>query len=135
MKTTMEYVVGNTALQIINTGKRIKVVDVEKKETRRFFIKTVLMILFISAISLFGCVWLISLQKQSTVMTEQVYTLQSQVTDLEMETKGLRKEVDNLTVDYAEILKKAKVLGMDFPKEGQILSYENLPSNMVRVSK
>lgn len=135
MKTTMEYVVGNTALQIINTGKRIKVVDVEKQETRRFFIKTVLMILFISAISLFGCVWLISLQKQSTVMTEQVYTLQSQVTDLEMETKGLRKEVDNLTVDYAEILKKAKVLGMDFPKEGQILSYENLPSNMVRVSK
>ncbi len=135
MKTTMEYVVGNTALQIINTGKRIKVVDVEKKETRRFFIKTVLMILFISAISLFGCVWLISLQKQSTVMTEQVYTLQSQVTDLEMETKGLRKEVDNLTVDYAEILKKAKALGMDFPKEGQILSYENLPSNMVRVSK
>lgn len=135
MKTMMEYVVGNTALQIINTGKRIKVVDVEKQETRRFFIKTVLMILFISAISLFGCVWLISLQKQSTVMTEQVYTLQSQVTDLEMETKGLRKEVDNQTVDYAEILKKAKALGMDFPKEGQILSYENLPSNMVRVSK
>lgn len=135
MKTTMEYVVGNTALQIINTGKRIKIVDIEKQETRRFFIKSVFMILFISAISLFECVWLISLQKQSIVMTEQVYTLQSQVTDLELETKGLRKEVDNRTVDYTEILKKARELGMDFPKEGQILSYKNFPSNMVRVSK
>ena len=32
MKTTMEYMVGNTAVQIVNTGKRIKVIDIKKEK-------------------------------------------------------------------------------------------------------
>ena len=28
MKITTDYIVGNTAIQIVNTGKRIKVIDI-----------------------------------------------------------------------------------------------------------
>ena len=39
MKVTMDYVVGNTAIQIVNTGKKVKIVDVEKQKKKRKFIK------------------------------------------------------------------------------------------------
>ena len=35
MKVTMDYVVGNTAIQIVNTGKKVKIVDVEKQKKKR----------------------------------------------------------------------------------------------------
>ena len=39
MKVTMDYVVGNTAIQIVNTGKKVKIVDVEKQKKKRKFIR------------------------------------------------------------------------------------------------
>ena len=39
MKITTDYVIGNTAIQIVNTGKRIKIVDVEKRARKKRFWK------------------------------------------------------------------------------------------------
>ena len=34
MKVTMDYVVGNTAIQIVNTGKKVKIVDVKNRRRK-----------------------------------------------------------------------------------------------------
>ena len=39
MRITTDYMIGNTAIQIVNTGRKIKIVDVEKQRTKKRFLK------------------------------------------------------------------------------------------------
>ena len=101
MKTTMDYMVGNTAIQIVNTGKRIKIVDVEKEE----------------------------------LLDRHVYQLQTQVSALEKENVILQRQGEEIAVNYNEIFKKAKGLGMRFPTNQQLETYTMEKSTAVRVGR
>ena len=43
MKYTTDYVIGNTAIQIVETGRRIKVIDVERRREKKVRIRNVLL--------------------------------------------------------------------------------------------
>lgn len=63
MKTTMDYMVGNTAIQIVNTGRKIKIVDVEKRAVKKRFWKRFFMVSFIAAALMVACFYVVRLEK------------------------------------------------------------------------
>ena len=134
MKITTDYMVGSTAIQIINTGRKIKVIDVEKEKKKRYFLKILFVTLFSSIFFLFSCFYIVKLHNTSTMLDKQNYILQGEIKHLEEENAVLIKETENITVDYRELYKKAKELGMKFPTEGQVYHYEAERSSTVKIN-
>ncbi len=132
MKTIQDYVIGNTAVQIIHTGKRIKVVDVEKEKRRKKWMKgfcaTVLTILLVFA----GCFYVVGLQNEKVLLDEQVYSLQNDIEHIQKENSALERKTENLTLNYSEIFHLAKELGMRFPQKGQKYTYDSSRCTLVR---
>lgn len=134
MKNTVDYMVGNTAIQIVNKGNKIKIVDVEKQEKKRKFRKKCLVSLMTGFVVFASCMYVVNLQNRKVFLDKQVYSLQTEIDELEKENKMLVREEEQETIDYAEILKKAKAMGMDFPKENQICHYKVDKSTAVRIN-
>ncbi len=132
MKTTMDYMVGNTAIQIVNTGKKIKIIDVEKKKIRKRFWKHFFVASFVAAALVVICFHVVHLENYRDLLDRQVYLLQAQVNTLEKENVNLKRQDEEIAVDYNEIFKKAKSLGMRFPTNRQIETYTVEKSTAVR---
>lgn len=133
MKLTTDYMVGNTAIQIINTGKRIRVVDVEKAKVRRSFVKHLIVALAITGILITLCFYVVRLENQKVLLNRSVYSLQSQVDKIAKENILLQKQEQEVPVDYEEIYDKALALGMRFPTNEQIEAYCATKSTAIRL--
>lgn len=128
----MDYMVGNTAFQIVNTGRKIKVINVEKEKVKKRFWKRMLSTLAIGFSFFWCCMIVLELQNTKTLLDKENYALETQIATLEQENVVLEKETDEVLIDYEDIFKQAKALGMDFPKQEQIYEYEVKKSTTVR---
>ncbi|MCH5252982.1 MAG: septum formation initiator family protein [Lachnospiraceae bacterium] len=135
MKITTDYTIGNTAIQIVNTGKRIKVVDVEKEKMKKRFLKKILIVAISGAMAFTSCLYFVNLQHKKVFLNKQVYALQGQIEQLERENSLMQRENDeNLIVDYDAVYKKARKLGMIFPSNEQTYTYRVDKSTAVRMN-
>lgn len=135
MKTTTDYMIGNTAIQIVNTGKKIKIVDVEKQKVRKRFWKKFCLTLLTGSIVLTSCFYVVNLQNTKVFLDKQVYVLQGQIDDLEKENIILEKENEKVKIDYDEVYQKARELGMVFPTYKQLYYYDANKSTAVRINQ
>lgn len=134
MRVTVDYMIGNTAIQIINKGNKIKIVDVEKEKVRKSIIKHLIVALMVAALLIASCFYVVRLENQKVMLNKEVYTLQTEVDNITKENMVLRKEEQNLPIDYEAILKSALALGMHFPTNQQIEKYDVEKSTAVRAS-
>ncbi|MBO5487156.1 MAG: hypothetical protein J5988_09575 [Eubacterium sp.] len=135
MKTTMEYTVGNTAIQIVNTGKKIKVIDVRKEKQKKKAIKRISISLVTVLTMVWCCFYVVNLQNTETLLDKHVYALQLEIEDLEHENALLAREYESQAVNYDEIFAKAKSMGMRFPTSDQLYQYTVQKSTAIRINK
>ncbi len=133
MKTTMDYMIGNTAIQIINTGNKIKVIDVEKRKIRKKFWGRFILVSLLSAILAVTCFYVVQLENRKVLLDKQIYSLQAQIEDLEKENLVLEKQNSETPIDYQDIFTRARELGMQFPTNQQIETYTVEKSTAVRL--
>lgn len=133
MKSTTEYMIGNTAVQIVNKGKRICVVDVEKRKQKGRMVKRGLVTVIMAAMLTVACFYVVRLNNQQVVLGDSVQRLQDQVTVLKEKTEEMKREASDAALDYNTIFSKAKKLGMKFPKQDQVYDYKVQKSTAVRV--
>lgn len=133
MKQTTDYMVGNTAFQIVNKGKKIIVVDVEKEKARKKFWRKCLFTLAAGVVIFLLCLNFVRLENNKVMLNSQVYAMQGEITEIEGELRTLEKMGEQKAVDFTDILKQAKAMGMKFPKENQICYYKADKSTAVRV--
>jgi cell division protein FtsL len=134
MKTTLDYVIGNTAVQIVQTRGRIKVIDVEKEKIRKKFLSRLILVTVVTAICMICCFTVVQMENQKVLLDNSVYSLRSQVEDLEKENLALQKQSEETAIDYDSIYKRALALGMKFPKQSQVKSYSVEKSTAVRIN-
>lgn len=133
MKSTTEYMIGNTAVQIVNKGKRICVVDVEKRKQKGRMVKRGLVTVIMAAMLTVACFYVVRLNNQQVILGDSVQRLQDQVTVLKEKTEEMKREASDAALDYDTIFSKAKKLGMKFPKQNQVYDYKVQKSTAVRV--
>lgn len=133
MKSTTEYMIGNTAVQIVNKGKRICVVDVKKRKQKGRMVKRGLVTVIMAAMLTVACFYVVRLNNQQVILGDSVQRLQDQVTVLKEKTEEMKREASDATLDYDTIFSKAKKLGMKFPKQDQVYDYKVQKSTAVRV--
>lgn len=133
MKSTTEYMIGNTAVQIVNKGKRICVVDVKKRKQKGRMVKRGLVTVIMAAMLTVACFYVVRLNNQKVILGDSVQRLQDQVTVLKEKTEEMKREASDAALDYDTIFSKAKKLGMKFPKQDQVYDYKVQKSTAVRV--
>lgn len=133
MKSTTEYMIGNTAVQIVNKGKRICVVDVKKRKQKGRMVKSGLVTVIMAAMLTVACFYVVRLNNQQVILGDSVQRLQDQVTVLKEKTEEMKREASDAALDYDTIFSKAKKLGMKFPKQDQVYDYKVQKSTAVRV--
>ena len=133
MKSTTEYMIGNTAVQIVNKGKRICVVDVKKRKQKGRMVKRGLVTVIMAAMLTVACFYVVRLNNQQVILGDSVQRLQYQVTVLKEKTEEMKREASDAALDYDTIFSKAKKLGMKFPKQDQVYDYKVQKSTAVRV--
>lgn len=133
MKSTTEYMIGNTAVQIENKGKRICVVDVKKRKQKGRMVKRGLVTVIMAAMLTVACFYVVRLNNQQVILGDSVQRLQDQVTVLKEKTEEMKREASDAALDYDTIFSKAKKLGMKFPKQDQVYDYKVQKSTAVRV--
>ena len=133
MKSTTEYMIGNTAVQIVNKGKRICVVDVKKRKQKGRMVKRGLVTVIMAAMLTVACFYVVRLNNQQVILGDSVQRLQDQVTVLKEKTEEMKREASDAALDYDTIFTKAKKLGMKFPKQDQVYDYKVQKSTAVRV--
>ncbi len=135
MRATMDYMVGNTAIQIRSSKNKITVIDVRKEKVRKSILKHLLAALVITGLLILLCFYVVRLENRKVMLDKSVYALQSQVDDMIKGNIVLQKEEESLLVDYDTIYKKALMMGMKFPKKQQVGTYDMQKSTAVRMSK
>lgn len=133
MKATTDYIIGNTAIQIVHKGNRVRIIDVEKAEKKKCFLKHMSAVCLIGSILLFCCFYTVKLQNTKVLLDKQVYALQGQIEEMQRENTVLAKEMEKDTTDYKKILRKARAWGMDFPANDQIYHYHLQKSTVVKM--
>lgn len=133
MKSTTEYMIGNTAVQIVNKGKRICVVDVKKRKQKGRMVKRGLVTVIMAAMLTVACFYVVRLNNQQVILGDSVQRLQDQVTVLKEKTEEMKREASDAALDYDTIFSKVKKLGMKFPKQDQVYDYKVQKSTAVRV--
>ena len=83
MKSTMDYMVGNTAIQIVNKGNRIKIINVEKEKKKKKFLKKCIASMLVGIVTLSSCMYVVELNNARVFLDSQVYTLQEEISELE----------------------------------------------------
>ena len=123
MKAISEYTIGNTAVRIVDNGRKIRVINVEQQKKRKSFRMTALAIFAAAVLSLSSCLWMVSYQSTSTMLDRQVFRLKNEVEMMERENKVLEKKLEDESISYDRIYKKALEMGMDFPKNKHVMYY------------
>ena len=134
MKSTTEYMIGNTAVQIVNKGKRICVVDVKKRKQKGRMVKRGLVTVIMAAMLTVACFYVVRLNNQQVILGDSVQRLQDQATVLKEKTEEMKREASDAALDYDTIFSKAKKLWMKFPMQYQVYDYKVQISTAVRVN-
>lgn len=134
MKIVTDYMVGNTAVQFINTGRRIKIVDVEKKKVRKSFFRHFVVAFLLATLLAISCLYVVRLENQHVMLDKEVYALTNEINQLEKEKIIIQKKQEEEPLDYEVIYKKARALGMRFPTNDQVGAYEVEKSTAVRMN-
>lgn len=134
MRITTDYMIGNTAIQIVNTGRKIKIVDVEKQRTKKRFLKWFCITAATVFISFFICFYVVRLQNMKVFLDRQVYSLEGQIEELEKENLILERQNEEKPIDYKAVYRKALAMGMKFPKQEQLYLYQSDKSTAVRIN-
>lgn len=135
MKHTTDYMVGNTAFKIVNKGKKIIVVDVEKEKERKRFWRKCLFTLTAGILLFFICLNFVRLENNRVMLNDQVCAMYGEISDIEGEISSMEKMEEQKAVDFTYILKRAKAMGMVFPRKDQIYYYKADKSTAVRINK
>lgn len=133
MKAIQDCIIGNTAVRIIDTGRRIRVIDVEKQKTLRQFKKTVAAMILAAVFSFSSTLLVIDKQSDETILSKQVYSLKTEIDTLERENKILEKKITDDNLTYKEIYKKATAMGMSFPDSRRIATYKYKKGSGIRI--
>ncbi len=134
MKNTMDYIVGDTAIRIVNTGKKIKVINVRKEKIKKKLFRRLWVMMVTGSIMIFCCFSVVNLENTRVTLNQKVYDLRNEITQLEKENKALSKEIEDTDIDYDDIMEKAEELGMSFPKAGQLYRYKVKKSTAVKIN-
>ncbi len=124
MKAVSEFIIGSTAVKIVDTGRRIRVIDIEKQLEKKQFKKTVVATVLAAALTLGTSLTVVNYQSSQTLLDKQIYSLKTEIDTLERENKALEKQTEDEKLSYKTIYKKALELGMDFPKNTQLKQYK-----------
>lgn len=123
MRYTTDYMVGNTAVQISMTGKKVKVIDVEAHQRRREIIRNVVLVAVLSALLFSTCYSIVKTSSKSVLISHQITSLNTEIEQLEKEKADMHNQQIE-AIDYDVVLKEAREhFGMVFPKNEQIYSY------------
>ena len=124
MKAVSDFIIGSTAVRIVDTGRRIRVIDVEKQAEKKQFKKTVVATVLAAALTFGTSLTVVNYQSSQTLLDKQVYSLKTEIETLERENKALEKKTEEEKLSYKTIYKKALAMGMDFPKNRQVKEYK-----------
>lgn len=134
MKAVSEYVVGNTAIRIIDTGRRIRVIDVEKRQEQKQFRKAVIATALAAILSFATSLTVVGFHNSQTLLDKQIYSLKSEIDTLERENKILeKKNEEQEKLSYKKIYKRATAMGMHFPKDQQVETYVYKKGSAIRL--
>lgn len=124
MKAVSECLIGNVAVRIVDTGRSIRVINIEKATEKRRFRKTVLAIILTAVLSLTTSLSVVNRQNSRTSLEKQVFALKSDIESIEQENLTLEKKIEEAEhLSYRAVYKRALAMGMDFPKNGQVKKY------------
>ena len=135
MRAVSDFVIGNTAVRIVDTGRRIRVIDVEKQQVKKQFRKVAAATLFAATLTLGSSLSLINQQNSQTLLNKQVFSLKSEINRLEKENQCLAKSIEENEIPYHVIYKKATALGMHFPKQSRIKEYNYKKGSGIKIYK
>ncbi len=135
MKAVSDFIIGNTAVRIVDTGRRIRVIDIEKQAERKQFKKTVVATILTAALSFGTSLTVVNYHNSHTMLDKQVYSLKTEIENLERENKALERKNEEEKLSYKTIYKKAIALGMDFPKNTQVKKYKYKKGTGIHVYK
>ena len=124
MKAVSDFIIGSTAVRIVDTGRRIRVIDVEKQAEKKQFKKTVVATVLAAALSFGTSLTVVNYHNSQTLLDKQIYSLKTEIDSLERENKALEKQTEEEEkLSYNTIYKKALAMGMDFPSKKQVKKY------------
>ena len=124
MRAVADYTIGNTAVRIVEARHKIRVINVEQERIRRNFAKRVAIITLCSLLTFLSSVFLVRYQSSKTLLDKQIYSLKTDIETLEHENAVLQGNIDETKIDYTDIYKKAKAMGMDFPTNDRVVFYQ-----------
>ncbi|MCR5692245.1 MAG: hypothetical protein K6G62_08495 [Eubacterium sp.] len=124
MKQVMDYMVGSSAVQVVCKRNKIQVVDVEKREKKKDRRICFFGILLIALVMTVVCFNVVRTNNQRNLLEKRVAGLRAQVEVLEEEKEEYDLEAGDERIDYQALLKKAKKMGMVFPKKKQVTDYK-----------
>ena len=129
------YIEGNTARKLNTAPERIERPQREKrrvnekvnrnaKRAKAFDLKYTIALVTATAFLFVSCVSMLNLQADITEQRRQIAMLESNLIELTDMNNETGKRLDS-TVDLTEVYEVATTeLGMVYPKNGQVLSYE-----------
>ncbi|MCR4605275.1 MAG: hypothetical protein K5639_04675 [Eubacterium sp.] len=134
MRAETQYVIEGTAVKIVDTGRCIRVINVEQQKAKRYFFKT-LMIIIISAFLTFSAsLFLVDHTHTKVLLDKNIYTLKTEIKNLEHENTILQKNIEEKKpIDYNKILEKAHSMGMDFPTNDRVETYRYRKGSSIKV--
>ncbi len=134
MKAEAQYMIEGTAVRIVDTGRRIRVINVEQHNAKQYFIKTLMIIIISAALALTSSLFLVDHTHTKVLLDKKIYTLKTQIETLEHENAVLEKHIeDDNPVNYEKILKKAHLMGMDFPTKDRVETYKFRKGSAIRL--
>ncbi len=133
MRAVTDYVIGNTAVRIVDTGRRLRVIDVEKEREKKQFRKVAIATLLAALLTLGSSLSVVDYHSSHTMLDKHIYSLKSEIEELERENKCLEKKINENTLTYDEIYEKATALGMHFPLKKNVRNYRYKKGNGIRL--
>lgn len=126
MKYTTDFIVGNTAMKIVEKGNHIKVIDVEEQREKRSLLGRILLVTVLSILLVSGCYSVITKSSQSVLLSRQISALNVEIEQLQKEKSDLENsQID--AIDYDKIMEEAVTkYGMSFPENDQIYTYKSV---------
>lgn len=134
-ETTRYYIEGNTARKLNTVPERVEKPQREERKVnerisrnlrraRAFDLKYTIALVTATVFLFVSCVNMLTLQADNTEKRRQIATLESNLSELTDTNNETSKRLES-SVDLTEVYDTAtKDLGMVYPQNGQVISYE-----------
>ncbi|MBO6107909.1 MAG: hypothetical protein J6P16_00720 [Eubacterium sp.] len=133
MKAVSDYIIGSTAVKIIDTGRRIRVIDVKKQTEKKHFIKISVAVIIAAALSLFSSLGVVRYSNSESILNKKNYILKTQIERLQRDNDCMLKNLEENSLSYSEIFDRATHMGMRFPSGKNIRTYKYKKGSCIRM--